>query len=188
MTSMKKLIFEPTPLSGAYLIHPNSFEDERGSFSRVFCKGEFADIFKGDIAQINHSVTLKKGTVRGMHFQYSPYAEIKMVKCIKGSVFDVIVDIRQNSKTFLQWFGAVLSVKNRTMIFIPEGFAHGFQTLEDDTELLYMHSELYTPHHEGALNALDPMLHISWQLPISSISQRDKSHPMLQSDFQGLVL
>jgi len=185
---MQKLQFTPTPLSGAYLVRPNSFEDERGSFSRIFCVEEFADIFQGNIAQINHSVTLKKGALRGMHFQYPPHAEIKMVKCIKGSVYDVIVDIRKDSPTFLQWFSTTLSSENQEMIYVPEGFAHGFQTLEDNSELLYVHSKLYTPKHEGALNVLDEVLNINWPLPISSISEKDRNHPMIQKDFQGVLV
>jgi dTDP-4-dehydrorhamnose 3,5-epimerase len=185
---MQKLIFTPTPLSEAYLVHSKSFEDERGSFSRVFCIEEFFDIFKGNIAQINHSVTLTKGSLRGMHFQYPPHAEAKMVKCIKGSVYDVIVDIRQNSPTFLQWFGTTLSANNQSMIYIPEGFAHGFQTLEDHTELLYLHSKVYTPEYEGALNSFDETLNINWPLPISNISEKDRAHPMIQKDFKGVIV
>jgi dTDP-4-dehydrorhamnose 3,5-epimerase len=183
---MDKLKLTEIPLAGAYIIKPNKHVDSRGSFSRVFCKEELSDIFDGDIAQINHSITSKKGSVRGFHFQYSPNTEIKMVKCIKGSVFDVIVDIRENSTTFLQYFGTVLSAENMNMMYIPKGFAHGFQTLEDDVELLYLHSELYTPDKEGALNVLDPKLEIDWPLPFSDLSERDKNHPIIQKDFKGI--
>lgn len=183
---MGKLKLTELPLAGAYIIEPNKHEDSRGSFSRVFCKEELSDIFNGTIAQINHSITSQKGSIRGLHFQYPPHTEIKIVKCIKGSVFDVIVDIRENSTTFLQAFGTVLSAENIKMMYIPKGFAHGFQTLEDDVELLYLHSELYAPEKEGALNVLDPALGISWPLPFSDLSEKDKNHPMIKKDFKGV--
>ncbi|MDD4507215.1 MAG: dTDP-4-dehydrorhamnose 3,5-epimerase [Sulfurospirillaceae bacterium] len=185
---MGKLRLTELSLSGAYLIEPNKHDDHRGSFSRVFCQEEISQIFDGHIAQINHSITLKKGSIRGLHFQYPPNAEVKMVKCIKGSVFDVIVDIRQNSKTFLQWVGKVLSDKNMCMMYVPKGFAHGFQTLEDDTELLYLHSEVYVPKNESGLNVLDPMLSIDWPLPMSDSSKRDSNQAMIEKDFKGLVV
>lgn len=185
---MGKLSLIELPLSGAYSIKPNKYEDNRGSFSRFFCKEELSSIFGMDIAQINHSITNKKGSVRGMHFQYSPNAEIKIVKCIRGSVFDVIVDLRKNSNTFLQWFGMILSKDNMSSILIPKGFAHGFQTLEDNSELLYLHSEIYTPSNEGALNVADPALGIDWPLPFADISERDYGHQMIQKNFKGIEI
>jgi len=181
-----KLTVTELPLQGTYLIEPNTSEDHRGSFSRVFCKEELSNIFDGNIAQINHSITHQKGSVRGLHFQYPPNAEIKMVKCLQGSAFDVIVDIREGSPTFLHSYSVVLSSANMRTIYIPKGFAHGFQTLEEDTQLLYMHSEVYTPDNEGALNVLDPLLAIKWPLPLSDLSQRDTHHPMINKDFQGV--
>jgi dTDP-4-dehydrorhamnose 3,5-epimerase len=183
---MGKLILTELSLNGAYIIEPNKQYDSRGSFSRVFCQEELSNIFDGNIVQINHSITSKKGSVRGLHFQYPPSSEIKMVKCIKGSVFDVIVDIRENSTTFLQWFGTVLSAENMRMLYIPKGFAHGFQTLEEDIQMLYMHSEVYAPENEGALNVLDPRLAIEWPLPLGGLSRRDTHHPMITQDFQGI--
>lgn len=183
---MGKLNITKLGLDGACSINPNTHEDNRGSFSRLFCKEELSAVFDGNIAQINHSITNKKGSVRGLHFQYSPNTEIKIVKCIKGSVFDVIVDIREGSDTFLQWFGIILSKDNMSEILIPRGFAHGFQTLEDNSELLYLHSEVYTPGNEGALNVNDPLLGINWPLPFADISERDCSHSMIQSDFKGI--
>lgn len=183
---MGKLRVTELPLKGAYLIEPNSSEDPRGSFSRVFCKEELSDIFDGNIAQINHSVTHQKGSIRGLHFQYPPNAEIKMVKCIQGSVFDVIVDLREGSPTFLHSYSVILSSANMRTIYIPKGFAHGFQTLEEDTQILYMHSEVYTPENEGALNVFDPRLGIAWPLPLGDLSQRDTHHPMINKDFQGI--
>lgn len=183
---MGKLKLTELPLVGAYIIEPIKHEDNRGSFSRVFCKEELSTIFNGGIAQINHSVTAQKGSVRGLHFQYPPNAEIKIVKCIQGSVFDVIVDIRQDSPTFLKWYGITLNNENMKMICIPKGFAHGFQTLEDDAQLLYLHSELYSPDHEGALNVLDSVLGIEWPLPFTDLSERDTNHPMINNDFKGI--
>lgn len=183
---MGKLTVTELPLKGAYLIEPNTSKDHRGSFSRVFCKEELSDIFDGNIAQINHSTTHQKGSIRGLHFQYPPNAEIKMVKCIQGSAFDVIVDIREGSSTFLHSYNTVLSRANMRTIYIPKGFAHGFQTLEEDAQLLYMHSEVYTPDNEGALNALDPLLAIKWPLPLGDRSQRDTHYPMINKDFQGV--
>lgn len=185
---MGKLKLTELDLCGAYIIEPNQYEDSRGSFSRVFCKEELSGIFDGNIAQINHSITAKKGSIRGLHFQYQPNTEVKMVKCIKGSVFDVIVDIRKNSTTFLQWFGTILSCENMCVMHIPKGFAHGFQTLENDAQLLYLHSELYSPDNEGVLNALDPVLSIQWPLPVSDISVRDSTQPMIEKDFKGIII
>jgi len=183
---MDKLRVSETALEGASIIESIAYEDSRGSFSRVFCQEEMATFFDGHIEQINHSVTYEKGTVRGLHFQYPPYSEIKMVKCIKGSIFDVIVDIRESSATFLHWFSTILSSENKAIIYIPKGFAHGFQTLEENTELLYLHSERYIPNHEGGLNVLDPVLNIKWPLPIMGLSERDALQAMVTEDFKGV--
>ncbi|MEW6552582.1 MAG: dTDP-4-dehydrorhamnose 3,5-epimerase [Campylobacterota bacterium] len=182
----KKLNIVKTNFKDLYIIEPNSFKDERGVFSRVFCEEELKDIFKFNIKQINHSITKEKGTVRGLHFQYEPYAEIKMVKCIKGKVFDVVVDIRKNSSTFLQYFNIELTEENQKMIYIPKGFAHGFQTLEDDTQLLYLHSGIYTPSHEGTLNIKDLLLNIKWPLDTIHISKKDENQPFLNLEFEGI--
>ncbi|MFX1590950.1 MAG: dTDP-4-dehydrorhamnose 3,5-epimerase family protein [Promethearchaeota archaeon] len=139
-----------------------------------------------EIVQINNSVTKLKGSVRGMHFQYPPKAEIKIIKCIKGKVFDVAVDIRKNSTTFLEWHGEVLTEDNFIMLYIPQGFAHGFQTLEDNTELLYLHTEFYSPEFEGGLLYNDPILNITWPLDVADISQRDMKHPLLTDEFKGV--
>lgn len=179
--------FQQLPLSGAYTIELNAFEDERGWFARTFCKKTFAkEIGLVKWVQINHSVTLAKGTIRGMHFQIPPVGEKKLIRCVLGSVYDVVVDIRQNSPTFLQWFGVELSDKNKRMLFIPEGFAHGFQTLEDNSQLIYHHSEFYEPGFEGGLRYDDKMLNIKWKLPLTNISQRDQTHPYLTKFFKGL--
>lgn len=184
----KKLNILPTKFKDLYIIEPNSFKDERGIFSRIFCEDELKDIFKFNIKQINHSVTNKKGTVRGLHFQYEPYSEIKMVKCIKGAILDIVVDIRGDSLTFLQHFSVELTKQNQKMIYIPKGFAHGFQTLKDNTELLYFHSSVYVPQNEGALNINDPTLNIKLPLEISSISNKDKTHKFIDKEFKGVQI
>lgn len=183
---MGKLNITALELQGAYIITPNSYEDERGSFSRVFCQEEMADFCHDDFVQVNHSITRRKGAVRGMHFQYPPDSEVKMIKCIKGSVLDLIIDIREGSPTFLKSHAEVLSAENMKMIYIPKGFAHGFQTLEDNVELLYFHSSVYSPDNEGALNIKDPRLNITWPLEITDISQRDEMHSFIDNDFKGI--
>lgn len=181
------MIFTKTELKGSYIIDLNPFEDERGWFARTFCQQEFQQIgHTKNWVQLNHSFTKQKGSIRGMHFQMPPFAEIKMVRCIAGSVFDVIVDIRKNSPTFLQWFGVELSATNKKMIYIPEGFAHGFQTLTDDAELIYHHSEFYKPGVEAGLKFNDPKINISWKLEPTNISDRDKQHNYLTEEFVGI--
>jgi len=140
------------------------------------------------IQQINHTLTRKVGAIRGMHFQHPPAAELKIVSRLQGRILDVAVDLRADSPTFLQWFSTELSAENQHSLFIPEGFAHGFQTLSDDCELLYLHSASYSPQHEAALNPLDPRLAIAWPLAVTEISARDQAHPMLDSGFKGIKL
>ena len=182
----KKLNIKNTNFEGLFIIEPNIFEDNRGSFSRIFCENELSSVLDFNIKQINHSVTSKSGTIRGLHFQYEPNSEIKMIKCVKGSVFDVVVDIRRNSETFLKVFSIELSELNNKIIFIPKGFAHGFQALEDDTELIYLHSSLYKPSNEGALNPVDRILDITWPEDISNISEKDRNHPFITDKFKGI--
>ena len=179
--------FIPTSLMGSFVIEPNVFTDDRGWFARFYCKNEFKEIgHDKEWVQLNHSVTNKKGTIRGMHFQVNPYREIKMVKCTAGEIYDVIIDLRRDSSTFLKWFGVELSAKNRKMLYIPEGFAHGFQCITDDCELIYHHTEFYTPNSEGGIRFDDPMIDINWPLPVSIISPRDESHPYLDENFRGI--
>ena len=178
--------FIPTILNGSFTIQLDPINDERGWFARYFCKKEFSTIgHNKEWVQMNHSFSLKKGTLRGMHFQKPPYSEIKLVRCIQGSVFDVIIDLRKDSPTFLKWFGAELSAENKLMMYIPEGFAHGFQTLEDNSGLLYMHTAYYSPEAESGLRYNDPQVNISWPLEISEISMRDTNHDLLEK-FNGL--
>ena len=178
-----------TPLKGVFIIEPEPFEDTRGMFSRIFCKKEFQSIsFVKNIMQVNHSITVEKGAIRGVHFQRPPMAEIKMVKCLRGSVFDVIIDLRKDLPTFLKWHGETLSAENMKMMYVPEGFAHGFQTMESNSELLYFHTEFYSPEHEEAVRYDDPLINIQWPMEITDISEKDRNHPLLSQDFEGIVL
>lgn len=179
--------FVETKLLGSFVIHPTLLQDERGGFSRVFCKNEFEQIghTKGFV-QLNHSFNMHKGTIRGMHYQESPYSEIKLIRCVRGAVYDVIVDIRKSSPTFLQWFGIELSAKNMNMIYVPEGFAHGFQTLEENSELLYHHTNFYEPLSERGIRYSDAEIGINWPIEVTSISQKDKNYPLLTPTFKGI--
>lgn len=177
----------PTILSGLWVAEAQSIADQRGAFARWFCTRELAELIGSRrIVQINHSRTHRVGAVRGMHFQYPPYSEMKLVRCIRGRVWDVAVDLRQDSSTFLQWHAEILTPENGHMIVIPEGFAHGFQVLEEDSELLYLHTAFYATEHEGAVRFDDPAIGIDWPLDVSEVSNRDRSHPLLNADFEGL--
>jgi dTDP-4-dehydrorhamnose 3,5-epimerase len=186
---MVRFDFIPTPLAGLKLVQRKSIEDQRGFLSRFFCADEFREAgMDKPIAQMNHTLTRTKGSVRGMHFQNPPHAEIKLVSCLHGEIFDVAVDLRSDSPTFLHWHGAILSAQNRASLLIPEGFAHGFQTLTEDCELIYLHTASYHPESEGALNAADPRLGIAWPLAVTDISEKDWNHKLIEQDFQGIVL
>ena len=181
--------FIQTPLQSLLCVQRKKNQDARGFLSRFYCAESFAQAgLNPAIAQINHTFTQQQGTVRGMHFQYEPHAECKLVSCLQGEIFDVAVDLRADSPTFLQWHGEILSAQNQRSLYIPKGFAHGFQTLTDDCELLYLHSAMYAPQAEGALNLKDPMLAIDWPLPISEISARDQAHAFIKPEFQGIIL
>ncbi|HEY4876432.1 MAG TPA: dTDP-4-dehydrorhamnose 3,5-epimerase [Puia sp.] len=181
------MIFSPAKLSGSYIIDINTIADDRGWFARYYCKKDFEEIgHQKEWVQLNHSFTKNKGSIRGMHYQQPPFSEIKLVRCIHGSVFDVIVDVRKNSATFLQWVGVELSAENKKMIYIPEGFAHGFQTLTDDCELLYHHSEFYTQGAEAGILYNEPLIQIEWPMNVNIISKRDLQHPNLTNSFKGI--
>ena len=181
------MIFTETPLKGSYTISLQPYSDDRGWFARTYCKNEFEKIgHTADWVQINHSFTANKGTLRGMHFQLQPFTEIKLIRCIAGAVLDIIVDIRQNSPTFLQSFAVELSATNHSMLYIPQGFAHGFQSLENNTALVYHHSQMYQPNVEGGIRYNDPALNLNWPLPIHTISSRDNHHPLLTLNFKGI--
>jgi dTDP-4-dehydrorhamnose 3,5-epimerase len=176
-------------LAGLKLVERQRLGDARGFLSRLFCVEELgAAGWIKPIVQINHSYTARCGTVRGMHFQRSPHSEIKLVSCIRGEVWDVAVDVRAGSNTFLHWHAERLSADNGRALLIPEGFAHGFQALTDDVELIYCHSAGHTAKAEAGLNAKDPMLAITWPLQITELSSRDAQHPMLKERFAGVEL
>ncbi len=178
-----------TPITGLQVLQRKPIGDVRGYLERLFCADELQTLIPGrHIVQINHTLTECRGTVRGMHFQRPPHAEIKFVSCLRGEVFDVAVDIRRNSPTFLHWHAEILSASNHKTFVIPEGFAHGFQTLSDNCEMLYFHTASYHAQAEGGLNAKDPKLAIKWPLDVASLSERDGSHALLTSEFKGLVL
>ena len=174
-------------IAGAMVVEGQAHTDHRGAFSRLFCERELAEVV-GDrhVVQINHSRTHAVGAVRGMHFQHPPHAEMKMVRCVRGRVWDVLVDLRAGSPTFLHWHAEELSPDTSRMLVIPEGCAHGFQALEADSELLYLHTAFYTPASEGALRYDDPQLAIPWPLPVTDLSERDKTHALLSNNFIGL--
>ena len=179
--------FTPLSLKGAYTIELEPRGDERGRFTRLFCARELAQIGHAKpIVNVNHSYTQKKGTIRGMHFQYPPDCEIKIVKCIRGAIWDCIVDIRKDSPTFLKWEGVELTDSNNRMIYVPEGFAHSFQSLTDDVEIVYFVSNFYAANNEGGLRFDDPMLNIEWQREVTEVSARDREHPLLNDAFEGM--
>jgi dTDP-4-dehydrorhamnose 3,5-epimerase len=190
---MSRLATAPLPLAGLVRVQRHPLADERGFFARLFCADELAGAgWTLPIAQINHSHTARAGTVRGLHYQRPPHAEMKLVTCLRGEVLDVAVDLRHGSPTFLQWHAERLSADNGTALLIPPGFAHGFQALSDQAELLYCHSAAHVPGAEGGLNPLDPRLAIAWPLPPVGLSPRDAGQPWLTDgpgpQFEGVRL
>jgi len=174
-------------LDGLQLIQRNKIGDHRGYLSKIFCKDALRSAgWKDPIFQINHTSTSKKGSVRGFHYQNYPYAEMKLVSCIRGKVLDIAVDLREGSQTFLQWHAEILSDENMSALLIPEGFAHGFQALEDKCELLYLHSQEYKSSEEGGIRYNDPQLDIPWPLEVVEVSERDQNHPLLTKLFLGI--
>ncbi len=174
------MIFHSTPLSDAYTIAWEARQDDRGLFARAFCAEEFSrQGLRTSFTQANISSNRLAGTVRGMHFQAEPHAEVKLVRCVKGALYDVIVDNRPESPTYLRWFGAELSDANGLMMYVPQGFAHGYQALSDDATAFYLVSTPYAPHAEAGLRHDDPRLAIRWPLPVASVSLKDSSWPLL---------
>lgn len=174
-------------IHGAALVQSEPFADRRGAFARLFCTETLAEVFgQRRLVQINHSRTSAAGALRGLHFQHAPHAEMKLVRCLRGRVWDVVVDLRAGSPTLLQWHAEELSPGNARMMVIPEGCAHGFQALEADSELLYLHTAPYMPQSEGGVRHDDPALGIRWPLPVADLSARDRSHPLLSAGFAGL--
>lgn len=172
------LIFEKTELPGAYIIELEMLKDERGWFARTFCRKEFSGHgLNPDITQCSTSLNKKKGTLRGMHYQSQPYEEAKLVRCTQGAIHDIIADLRPSSPTFKKWTAVELSEENKKMIYIPEGFAHGFQTLTDNVEVFYQMSQFYSPDHARGFRWNDPSFNINWPLDFRIISPKDQSYP-----------
>jgi dTDP-4-dehydrorhamnose 3,5-epimerase len=174
------LIFSETALSGAYIIEPEKINDQRGSFARVWCRRELEQHgLKGDLAQSNIGFSYRKGTLRGLHFQRAPHQEVKIVRCTRGSMFDVVVDLRPESPTYKRWFGVELNDENRRMIYVPEGFAQGYMTLADNTEMNYHTSEFYSADAASGVRYDDPVIGIRWPLAVTVISEQDRNWPLI---------
>ena len=179
--------FNKSEIKGLYSVELEPFTDDRGFFVRSYCSKILKEInITKPIRQINHSLTSTVGAIRGMHYQDSPHAEIKMVRCISGEVFDIAIDLRRGSDTFLQWHGEYLSAENFKMMVIPEGFAHGFQVIKQNTELLYLHTTSYTPEAESGVLFNDEKIGIEWPLQVTDISDRDLKHKMITKEFEGV--
>jgi len=177
------MIFTPTPLDGAYLIEPERLSDERGFFARVYCEDEFREAgISFEIVQANVSMNTHKGTVRGMHYQAAPHQEAKCVRCVKGAMYDVIIDLRPESPTFTKWTGVELTEENRQTLFVPEGFAHGFQTLHDNTEVFYLMSAPYEDASGRGVRHNDPKFNINWPIEVRMISEKDNSWPTFDQE------
>jgi len=176
-----------TPLSGLMLISRKPRRDERGYLERLYDADALGDLFgRRMVMQVNRTLTQNCSTVRGMHFQLPPHAELKLVSCLHGCVFDVAVDLRKGSPTFLRWHAAVLSEQNAQSLLIPEGFAHGFQTLTENCEMLYLHTETHQLAHERGLHPEDRRVDIDWPHPVTGLSPRDTLHPWLTDAFEGI--
>lgn len=176
-----------TKIGGVFVVETTPFTDQRGSFVRYYCENELSSVTgKRRIVQINQSRTHAVGAVRGLHFQRPPHSEMKLIRCLRGKVWDVAVDLRAGSPTFLKWHAAELTPENARMLVIPEGCAHGFQVMAEDSELLYLHTAFYAPESEGGALYNDPLLKISWPLAVTDISERDRKHPPITSGFSGI--
>lgn len=181
--------FYESSISGVCIVESAVFQDSRGAFSRLFCAKELQDVIGSRmIVQINRSMTHNVGAVRGMHYQNPPHAEMKVVRCIKGGVFDVALDLRRESASYLKWTAVELTAENGLAFVIPEGCAHGFQVLEEDSELLYLHTEFYAPDAEGGIRYDDPRIGVDWPLAPTDLSARDLKFKLISDDFKGIVL
>jgi len=186
---MERFSITDLPITGLKLITRKVEKDNRGSFSKLFCAHELSKVFTfNPISQINISISNKKGTIRGLHTQIQPYLENKIIYCIKGKVWDVALDIRANSPTFLSWHSQILSEENMQSLFIPAGLSHGFQALSDNVELIYIHDAPYSSAHECRLNPFDPLINIKWPLQVTELSDADKNAPFISKDFCGIQI
>lgn len=184
---MGRLNVEPTAIAGVQRVSSQRLGDSRGHLARLFCADELRGAgWHGPVAQVNLTHTARRGTVRGLHHQHPPHGEMKLVSCLRGEVWDVAVDLRRGSPTFLQWHGERLSGDNGVALLIPEGCAHGFQTLTDEVDMLYCHSAAHAPQAEGGVHPLEPRLALPWPLPIGELSARDAGHPLLAADYAGV--
>jgi len=177
------MIFTELSLKGAFLVEVKKLEDERGFFGRAFCKNEFLEHgLNPNFVQINTSLSKKKGTIRGMHYQVDPYQEVKFIRCTRGRIWDVIIDLRPESPTFMKWAGNELSADNCRMVYVPGNFAHGFISLEDNSEVYYPVTQFYTPGAERGLRWDDPAFSIQWPIEVILVSEKDKAHPKFSID------
>lgn len=182
----EKLTVQPTDIQGVFVVETTPFADHRGAFARFFCADELAPILgERRIVQINHSRTRKVGAVRGMHFQRPPHAEMKLVRCVRGRVFDVALDLREGSPTFLRWHAEPLDPASARMLVVPEGCAHGFQVLEEESEILYMVTAFYSPESEDGIHPKDPLVAIRWPLPVIDLSNKDANHTLIKDLYSG---
>ena len=186
---MHNLIISDLSIKGLKKISKSKIHDDRGFFSKIYSKEVLLNIGFGDnILQINHTYTNYVGTIRGLHYQMQPFSETKIITCLKGEIFDVIVDLRIKSPTYLKWQSIILSEQNNDSILIPKGFAHGFQTLCNDCELLYLHDMPYRNDFENGIKFDDSTISINWPIEISNISERDKKLPNINSNFKGIII
>lgn len=184
---MERFAVEDTTISGVKVITRTKMSDDRGFFSRLYCEEELSSIgWRGKLAQMNETMTISKGTVRGLHFQREPSAEMKIVSCIQGQIFDVAVDLRKNSPTYLQYFSSELSEENNKALLIPKGCAHGFQSLTDNVRMIYCHSAAYDPDIEGGIHISDKKIGIDWPFPPINLSERDSSLLDIGQNFKGM--
>ena len=184
---MSRFGLTQTPIAGVTVVERQRRGDDRGFLARVFCAEELAEAgWTWPIAQLNESFTARRGAIRGMHFQGAPHGEAKLVSCLAGSIYDVALDLRRGSPTFLQHHAEVLSAENGRAMLLPPGVAHGFQSLTDDALLLYAHSAAYAPESEGGVNPFDPRAGLHWPLPPGDLSIRDRDRPMLDAEFDGV--
>lgn len=189
LPTSNRFVFKQLTIRGLVLIRRKRMGDARGYLERIFCASELAEAGWTDpIAQINQTYTARQGTIRGMHFQHPPHSEKKLVMCLKGRVYDVAIDIRKDSPTFLKWHGEILSPEDASALLIPEGFAHGFQTLTPDVLMLYCHSAFYAPESEAGICYNDSSVGINWPVEVTDVSERDKKHPILVNQFSGIAL
>jgi dTDP-4-dehydrorhamnose 3,5-epimerase len=179
--------FHQTALQGAYTVEIEKRGDDRGFFARVFCEKEFTQAgLIQKFVQVNNTLSTKKGTLRGMHYQLPPRAEVKLVRCVRGALWDAILDLRPDSSTFGKWFGAELNAENRLMMYVPRGFAHALLTLTDDTEALYLMSEFYGPEQERGVRWNDPKFKVAWPIEPSDVSPKDAKWPDFDPGFHGV--